>query len=568
MPVAMASHSSWTRWLILPILFLAAAFRLYGIGFGLPDLYHADEPIVVHHALACGSGDFHPHFFKIPPLLSYLLFTLYGASYLVLKVSGTVSSPDHFATIFLADPTGFYWLGRLVFGAGTGVLTVFALYMLIRTHFSRKQALISSFFLAVCFLHVRDSHYIYPDIPLGLLLVLCFFPIFNLVDRPGRRPYAWFGLAWGTSTAMKYNGVFVLIPFLAAHFFGLLRRGWKQSWGHGLMAAGLALGTFGILNPFAWLDVPFFWKELLGQSRSEGFSGFFHHLGYGLTGGIGVPLLLCSALGMWRVLSGRDWKQKVMLSFVVGYYVVLVLFSQPYERYVLPLIPFLLFFAAIFLVEAGDRFRLSPALLAACVFLAASPTMIKAYYSDGLFAQEDIRTVARQWVEEHLPSGAKVVLDNPFFLPKLRPTSEQLQEKISMARAEGQAARHEVRLTLMLRQAKEEKRPRYELYFLSEGGRTSDFLFSRPNVPYRLDVLEKMGIQYVLFAKLGPDYQNAFYQELRGQAKLVGEFNPYRDVSRKWPIDDRPLTGGPFLWRELVGRQRNGQIIELYQLLS
>ncbi len=54
------------------ILILAAGFvlRAAAVQFGLPHLFHADEPIVVNHTLAYGTLDFNPHFFKIPPLVS------------------------------------------------------------------------------------------------------------------------------------------------------------------------------------------------------------------------------------------------------------------------------------------------------------------------------------------------------------------------------------------------------------------------------------------------------------------------------------------------------------------
>ena len=78
-----ASEDSKNRWLLAGILLLALALRITGIQFGLPHLYHADEPIVVNHALAYGAGDLNPHFFKIPPLVSYLLFVVYGAAYLI-----------------------------------------------------------------------------------------------------------------------------------------------------------------------------------------------------------------------------------------------------------------------------------------------------------------------------------------------------------------------------------------------------------------------------------------------------------------------------------------------------
>ena len=60
-----------TLWGILALAFL---LRLVGVQFGLPHLYHADEPIVVNHAVAYGAGDFNPHFFKIPPLVKINLW--------------------------------------------------------------------------------------------------------------------------------------------------------------------------------------------------------------------------------------------------------------------------------------------------------------------------------------------------------------------------------------------------------------------------------------------------------------------------------------------------------------
>ena len=69
-------HLKNQRLLLFSILALAFLVRIVGIQFGLPNLYHADEPIIVNHAMAYGTGDFNPHFFKIPPLVSYLLFVV------------------------------------------------------------------------------------------------------------------------------------------------------------------------------------------------------------------------------------------------------------------------------------------------------------------------------------------------------------------------------------------------------------------------------------------------------------------------------------------------------------
>src|SRR3989338_423988 len=156
---------------IIAILTLAFLVRIIGINFGLPDLYHADEPIIVNHALAYGTGDLNPHFFKVPPLVSYLLFMCYGVYFALGRAVGFFSELEDFQNLFLTDPTNFYLIGRIIFGVLCGTATIYVFYRLLNRFFSRSHALLGSFFLAFAFLHVRDSHYIYADTPLLLVLV-------------------------------------------------------------------------------------------------------------------------------------------------------------------------------------------------------------------------------------------------------------------------------------------------------------------------------------------------------------------------------------------------------------
>ncbi|MEA3488885.1 MAG: hypothetical protein U9R44_00880, partial [Candidatus Omnitrophota bacterium] len=64
--------------LIAAVILAGILLRVWGLGFGLPFQLHNDEPIIVNHAVAYGTGDLNPHFFIIPPLCSYLLFMCYG----------------------------------------------------------------------------------------------------------------------------------------------------------------------------------------------------------------------------------------------------------------------------------------------------------------------------------------------------------------------------------------------------------------------------------------------------------------------------------------------------------
>src|SRR3989338_3505548 len=107
------------------VIFIGAfCLRVTGASFGLPQIMHQDEPIVVNHALAYSDFDLNPHFFKIPPLLSYLVFMVYGFAYLLLHFLAGVSK-ESFALAFFRDPTLFYIAARFLFGVVLGTASVY-----------------------------------------------------------------------------------------------------------------------------------------------------------------------------------------------------------------------------------------------------------------------------------------------------------------------------------------------------------------------------------------------------------------------------------------------------------
>lgn len=560
--------------LLWGVLILAFLLRIGGIQFGLPSLYHADEPIVVNHALAYGVGDFNPHFFKIPPLISYLLFVCYGIYYIFGLGVGWFHSLQDFENLFYTDPTSFYIIARFVFGVFLGTLSIYLLYRMVQRFWEPRTALWAALFLAVNFLHARDCHYIYVDIPLLFVMLLALDLIFasGEINPTATKAvpsnyisweHLWVGSIIGLAVSTKYNGIFLAIPY----FWICVRRLPKEKLLSCWSSAGLAaVATVIVLNPYAVLDVKFFVKELTQQSGANvGGYGWGHHLSYSLLGAFEVPFFAFAVAGWLAGLFSKKIQAQALAIFVFGYYLVLLKWGQPYDRYVLPLVPPLCILTAVFLSNLQTKFPKGKFLFAGLMILFLVPSLIKIIRWDHLMLAKDTRTLAQQWIENNIPSGSRVALDGTFFMPRLAFSPRQLDEKKQFA-GEGAHAKARIRRLETLRSATH--RPFYELYFLSKNFDREGFLFAKPIIPYDIRVLAEKKIEYVVMThgmQSGGD--SVFQRKLLQWGKIAADFSPFCDVSSNHDRDALSLTGGPFLWNDIAARERNGYPIQIYRSL-
>ncbi len=530
------------------ILVLGFALRAAGIQFGLPHLYHADEPIVVNHALAFGAGDLNPHFFKIPPLVSYLLFFCYGIFFVIGKITGAFTDAASFETFFYSDPSAFFLIARAIFGVLTGTACIAVFFSVFR--FSQRAALTGAFLLAVCFLHVRDSHYVYADIPLNLATLAAFGIFFRLQASPSFKNHLISGAFIGLAAALKYNGAALVLPYMTASLLSQ-KKGDIKGW---FAAAGAAVVLFLALNPYSLLDFKFFITELRNQSASNTGTPWYHHLTYSLTGGMGLPLLATGLAGLvWAIIKGRP-EHKILAVFTLGYYLVLVQAGQPYDRYVIPLLPPLIFLAADFTV----RFFRPASFFAFWIALMAVPNLAKSVLFDKIMLADDVRTQGMNWIKKNVPAGSAIALDWEFYMPRLSFSNDQLEEK--KAKAAGNQQR---KLEFLLSRPAEKS---YRLYFMVTDPDKPRFLFGEPAMPYNLTMMKDRRIDYV-FRLAIPQKQETedFFQAIREHEQLAASFTPYRS-GRMLPYDNQPLTGGPFTWKELLDRERNGLAFEIYKI--
>jgi 4-amino-4-deoxy-L-arabinose transferase-like glycosyltransferase len=217
------------------------ALRAWSVSYGLPDLYHPDEPRIVERAVRFHKGDLNPRFFNWPSLYMYVVAGAYGL------VFG--ASPDGVAGAFARDPAPFYLVGRLL-TALFGTATLAVLYFTGRIAYGRGVAILAASLLAVDLLHVRDSHWVTTDVPLTFLVALATFHALRYW-RGGRSADAWAaGLVAGLATSMKYPGGLAFLGLLVAHAARQPGRpAWRRVAGRDTVAAaGLAAAGFAALR--------------------------------------------------------------------------------------------------------------------------------------------------------------------------------------------------------------------------------------------------------------------------------------------------------------------------------
>jgi 4-amino-4-deoxy-L-arabinose transferase-like glycosyltransferase len=544
---------------IFIILIFGFLLRIIGINFGLPLLTHADEPIVVNHALAYGGGDFNPHFFKIPPLVSYFLFFIYGIYFLVGKIFGIFADSYDYLEQFLLNPSWWYIIGRLFVGVFPGALSIYSLYLLAKRTFDKNIASMSALFFSFSFIHILHSHYIYLDIPLVLAVIWTAILSLRLYKAPTTKNYIIAGFLVGICSAVKYNGLLASVFVIFAHFLGKEKRNFFKP----LLSVFFFILSFFIFNPFAFLDFSFFKRELFLQAKAETFVGWGYHLKNSLVEGVGIFMLLFASLGIILSLYKEKKKSLILFSFPLIFFIGLGIFSQYHERYVLPVVPFLCIYAAYFLCKISLKNAcFNTFLKGILILLVILPNLVKSLWLDYISLRKDTRLLTKEWIEKNIPQNSKIALDHSFFCPRLWPTKEQLKDKLKIAKTKGQ----KIKLKILIN-SKKYPCKNYQLFYLWDIKREPpQFLFSLPLIEYNLERLKEEGILYVVTHKDICKKEKDFFIRLKKEAKLLKKITPYFDEKKKCSQEKIIQTGLPFFSKELFSRKRPGYPIFIYKL--
>jgi 4-amino-4-deoxy-L-arabinose transferase-like glycosyltransferase len=415
------------RYLLPLVLLLAAGVRLWGLAFGLPGANaRPDETALAGPAIMALSGHFRPPDFYYPTLFIYTVALLDVAYYVISRPFFHWSSLAAFAASRRSSLTPFLLITRAL-SALMGTLTVWWTFAIGRRLFDRTVGLVAALFLALSFLHARDSHFGVTDVAMTALIVLAVLFIIRWHEGGRLLDAAAAGLVGGLATATKYNGLGVAIPFAVAVVQRLMES--PQPWRARLREAWPAVTIFGLAFPAAFVAAfPYAALEprqvlaTLGSVAADLHAGhglalpigWWYHAAITFPAALGWPVYLAGLAGVMGLLATAPRRSAILLSFPIAYYIVAGSGHTVFARYIIPDLPFLAI-AAAWLVVSVVRATIpasrptARAWVTIAVSLAAvAPSAIRLATLDRLLARTDNRIIVARTLTALIPPGSIV----------------------------------------------------------------------------------------------------------------------------------------------------------------
>lgn len=526
------------RWMVVFVVLVALGLRIWGgLTFGLPYLYDPDESAFVSPSLKMvWDSDLNPGWFGHPgSTVIYLNAAVYKLLAMVAPAFGLFDTMRGFRRYILNDPTLIYVLARGIYVL-IGACTVWLLYTLTRHAFGRATALLAATVLAVMALHIEYSQMVRTDIIVTALAVLAAHQAISLGRDGALRRYVWSGVLVGMAVATKYPAVLIGVMIFVAH---LLAEGvqWRAAWKL-LVSGATALLSLFVCSPFLFIDHAAVRRDLAAEAwgghLSASGSGFWGNVGWYLEGPLpnvfGWFGLALALLGLWVAFRQRRVDAVILASFVAAYVLAISAHPLRWERWIIPVLPFVALLAAVGVSALAkglsERMAFIPrkgwsVVLGAALVL---PMLLQTVQQGQNRSGPDTRAQAREWLLANVPAKSKVLIEA--YGPQVP------KDRYQLYNAGGER---------VIRRPQGVRSHVIPSGFLSEGG--------------TLEALAAEGVEYLVLSSFyerfkGMNHEEFFpvianYETILKRAELVAEFVPV--TGRQADPLNANREGGPYL---------------------
>ncbi len=232
---------------------------------------------------------------------------------------------------------------------------------------------------------------------------------------------------------------YALMFFMMSLFAFLTAPVWLIKIKNLLLLVFVSVATFFLSTPYAILDFKTFARDFLFQVviSQTSWSGMFADKAPGfitnyfyLQNDFGVLLILFAAVGIIYCLVKAEIRTSLLISFMVVYYAYLGTWKIMFDRYMVPLYPFIALFAIVGIVYIVDilwtrifkatkwKREIVVVPLAVVLFLLPEARLLKKSIGfDRYLLKQNTKSVAYDWAIKHLPHEAKILREQ--YAPEL-----------------------------------------------------------------------------------------------------------------------------------------------------
>lgn len=430
------------RKLLLIVIIIASLFRLIGFYPGYTK-WHSDEGFAYSSAIMMiKSLSIDPARYDYPSMVAVIhaiiyffiftpIFILYSFIFAPENLPPFKNLLDFWQRVPLQNQQTqvLYW-GRFL-TAITGIGVVFMVYKVCEKYFKDlKIGLAAAFLTAVNYRQIMNSHFGLPDIYNAFFLLLFFYTLSFILEKPTRKNYLLVGLSLAAYFSVKFQ-TFPILTFLLVHVYIIWTRNFKFGWLEfikQLININLVLSlliipvVFVLINPYHLIN----FKEFVDVNKytsikySFGIKSFnFYPYSYLFHVGIGKIISICVLFGIILGLRKYTLPSLIFLSYIIPFFYIFTYYSRGgfYTRNFVTITPVLLIFATIFIVRItsylSTRFNFKGAASILLMFLflflvsfnQIGNSLINSYYNTQPHGYE----LANKWATEIIPDGVKIV---------------------------------------------------------------------------------------------------------------------------------------------------------------
>ncbi|MBL8857449.1 MAG: glycosyltransferase family 39 protein [Planctomycetes bacterium] len=558
---------------------IALALRLFGVGFMLPHFAHIDERVYsaqldLFHGLERMEGETDNYAFY-PELVPWVC-------------SITTPSPESRAgerTLAQHRAAGSAKILSLrVTVAWLSALLVPAVYCLARRFRSRRVALTAAALAGLCVLHLWHSQQARPHAVLATTTIAAVLAALLVVRRGDLRAYMLAGLACGLAVATLQSGLAALPALFAGHILRPRERGWRA---HGYLLVALAICAVSarVFYPFVFDPgtgrIGLGWWQAgrklelsghgvqLSEFNGSGFAPVLSALRdfdplIGVLFAIGAITCTANLLRTRLQLDERGRDLLVVLAHALPYFLMIGMWQRSYQRFLLPLLPYIALLAAVgvwWLVDRCFRRRAWTAVIVGGILCAQAFTALDVVM---LRRAPDTATAAADWISANLERTDRIALVPLLELPLMRADRGLAQHATATGREYKSWARYQAALP-----ADERARHAFDVFNMPvHDPRLVQLLLSDPPAYVR-----ELNADYAVVQEFGPEIRlnlSKVRDAVRASGTLVARFSPWRnDRYGDTPIlyywDSEFAAESNLMWRALAMHSL-GAPVEIYKL--